>query len=120
MAVGPRATRLKSHLYNYDLLGELQFWKEYLSDAQPRIIVDLGGQSLVVDARLMHADVEWVGVADDDLPFDNTAREDDLFTSAEYDHAMHDSLHADAELEDWEVGDLTSMVEDDDEDDKDT
>lgn len=121
MAVGPRATRLKSHLYNYDLLGELQFWKEYLSDAQPRIIVDLGGQRLVIDARLMHTDVEWVGVADDDLAFDNTAREDDLFTSAEYDQAMHDGQqHADAELENWEVSDLTSMVEEDEHDDEDT
>lgn len=120
MAVGPRATRLKSHLYNYDLLGELHFWREYLSDAQPRIIVDLGGQSLVIDARLMHTDVEWVGVADDDLPYDHTSRDDDLFTSAEYEHAMRDSQqHADAELEDWEVADLTSMT-DDDEDDKDT
>ena len=121
MAVGPRATRLKSHLYNYDLLGELHFWSEYLSDAQPRIIVDLGGQSLVIDARLMHTEVEWVGVADDDLAFDNTAREDDLFTSAEYDHAMHDGQpFADPELEDWEVSDLTSMVEEDEQDDKDT
>jgi hypothetical protein len=122
MAVGPRATRLKSHLYNYDLLGELHFWREYLSDAQPRIIVDLGGQSLVIDTRLMHTDVEWVGVADDDLPYDHKSREDDLFTAAEYDHAMHDGgpQHADAELEDWEVSDLTSMVEGDDDDNKDT
>ena len=51
----------------------------------------------------MHSEVDWVGVADDDLAFDNTAREDDLFTSAEYDLAMHDGQqHADAELEDWE------------------
>lgn len=118
-AVGPRATRLKSHLYNYDLLGELQFWKEYLSDAQPRIIVDLGGQSLVIDARLMHTDVEWVGVANDDLLFENTAREDDLFSTAEYDQAMHqEQQHPDAELEDWESDDL-SIVGDDDADDKD-
>ena len=60
-------------------------------------------------------------MADDDLAFDNTACEDDLFSSAEYDHAMHDGQpHADAELEDWEVSDLTSMVEEDEQDDKDT
>src|SRR6266550_2831292 len=114
MSVGPRATRLKSHLYNYQLLAELHFWKEYLSNSQPRIILDFSGQALVIDAQLMQASVTWQGVPNDDLPFTNVSREDDLFTSAEYEQALSTSQHEDAELEKWEASDFNTMIEQDD------
>jgi hypothetical protein len=110
-AIGPRATSLRSHLYNYELLGELQFWKDYLANGQPRIILDFGGQSLVIDAQLMQTSIDWPGVPGDDLPFENTSREDDLFSAAAYDRAMGEGRHIDAELEEWEVRDLKSMAE---------
>jgi hypothetical protein len=108
-AIGPRATRLKSHLYNYELLGELQFWKEYLANGQPRIILDFGGQSLVIDAQLMQTGLDWPGVPGDDLPFENIVAEEDLFSAAAYDRALNEARHVDAELEEWEVRDLTAM-----------
>jgi len=110
-AVGPRATRLKSHLYNHALLGELHFWQEYLSNAQPRIILDFGGQTLIVDAQLMQARVEWPGVPDDNMPFTNVSREDDLFSSFEYEQVLASAQHVDAELEDWEAEELEAMIE---------
>jgi len=109
--VGPRSTRMKSHLYNYQVLAELQFWREFLSEKQPRIILDFGGQSMVIDAQLMEAEVEWLGVPEDRKSFDNApAREDDLFTSAAYAYALRSS-HADAELEDWEAEELETLVD---------
>ncbi len=116
-SIGARTTRLKSHLYNYELLGELQFWKDYLTNGQPRAILDFGGQSLVIGGELMRGDVEWPGVPDDELPFENVAPPEDLFTVAAYDRALNEARHLDAELEDWEVRDLGAIVEESDPED---
>jgi hypothetical protein len=109
--VGPRATRLKSHLYNRQLLAELQFWKEFLSGKEPRIILEFGGQTMVIEAQLMRAKVEWPGVPGDELSFENTAHEDDLFTISAYDDAMKVG-HLDAELDRWEKSDFETLVDD--------
>ena len=112
---GRRATRFKSHMYNYDLLAELQFWREYLSGGQPRIILNFGEQqSIIIDAHFMSGDVVWSGVHDDTMPFQNVQREDDLFTLAAYDAARRGS---DAEADAWELGDL-ELIEDEEADEE--
>jgi hypothetical protein len=113
-ATGRRATSQKSHMYNYALLGELQFWKEYLSNGEPRMILDFGGQSLVIDAELLSGAAEWPGIPGDVKPFENVVREDDLFTSAAYRRALKGSAESDAELEPWELEDLSALESPDD------
>jgi hypothetical protein len=108
-AIGRRSTSTKSHMYNYQLLGELQFWKEYLSNGQPAIILDFGGQSLVIDAELSSGIAEWPGVHGDVKPFGNTTRDMDLFSSFEYHRAVESNSHPDAELELQELDDLVVM-----------
>jgi hypothetical protein len=80
---GRRATSRKAKMYNEKVLVEVNFWRTYLSGARPRIICDFGGQSLMIGAELLHADIRWPGVPDDALPFTDSVYEEDLFTIAE-------------------------------------
>ena len=105
--IGRRATRLKARMYNIDVLTELQFWKEFLSDGTPRLIFAFGGQALVVDAEFLTTQVEWSGVPDDVQPFANVAARDDLFTMAAYEHALAES--GEAELDEWEAEELAEL-----------
>ena len=113
-ATGKRSTSLKSHMYNYVLLGELQFWKEYLSKGEPHIILDFGGQSLVIDAMLLPGEAEWPGIPGDVKPFENVVRPDDLFSSVAYHRALEGSPDPDAELELWELEDIVALETADD------
>lgn len=109
-AIGRRATSTKSRMYNYDLLGALQFWREYLADGQPHIILDFGGQTLVIDTTLRSGEIDWPGVAGDERPFENVRREDDLFTSAAYVRALETTpSDPDIELEEWELEELEAL-----------
>jgi hypothetical protein len=83
-AVGRKATSAKAHMYNLNVLKELQFWREYLSDGQQHLVLDFGGQTMVIDTSLRSVSVRWPGVPEDATPFANTSHEDDLFSSAEY------------------------------------
>jgi 5-methylcytosine-specific restriction endonuclease McrA len=105
---GRRSTSKKSRMYNYDLLGEVQFWRDYLTDGGQRLIVPLGGPSLILDGTLLSATVYWPGVPGDKRPFLNAVLQDDLFSSAEY-HAALES-DGEAELDEWEV-DLEEELE---------
>jgi len=97
---GRRATSRKSHMYNINVLTEVNFWREFLSDKGPRIIMKFGVQSLVVDAEMMSTTVSWPGVPDDAQPVSYTRAEDDLFTSAEYDDLVRSGLGNDDGEED--------------------
>jgi len=47
--IGATVTRKKSRMFNYDLLGEVNFWRDFLSDSEPRIILNFGkGQHLII------------------------------------------------------------------------
>lgn len=95
--VGRRVTRLKAKMYNDKYLGELYLWISVLAGEQPRFTARLGGQSAIVDARLLAFDIRWPGV-----PHDSPDRrrvepaEDDLFSIADLDDALsgggHDGL----------------------------
>ncbi len=85
-AIGPRVTHTKSHLFNYDLLAEVQFWRDFLSDSSTRIVFPFGpsSQRIVVLTELMHGTVSWPGIpAEHAKPFRNVAYVDDLFSWAE-------------------------------------
>jgi hypothetical protein len=114
---GRRATSMKSHMYNYQVLAELQFWKEYLSNGQPAIYLDFGGQGISIDAALMSGTASWPGVAGDRKEFKNRTREWDLFSAAAYHKAIEGTAHPDAELPFQEVHDLLAMEGHDDDDD---
>jgi hypothetical protein len=87
--IGRRVTRLKAKMYNDKYLGELYLWLSVLTRDQPRLVVKLGGQSLVIEAKLVPFNVEWPGV-DDDAP-DKRVKPvgEDLFSLIELEEAIH-------------------------------
>jgi hypothetical protein len=80
MRIGRRVTSLKARIYNDLYLNEVNFWREYLSGANPRFYLDFGDQSAIVEAKLLTVDVRWPGIPGDDKPFENQFYEEDLFT----------------------------------------
>jgi hypothetical protein len=92
-----RVTHKRSRLFNYDLLGEVQFWRDYLSESRPRIILAFGDsqQCVVVSTALMRGSITWPGIPDEHgKPFKNVEYLDDLFSWGEF-----QQIDADAEEE---------------------
>ena len=87
MRIGRRVTRMKARMYNDLYLNEVNFWREYLSEEQPRFYLDFGDQAAIVEARLLTVGVRWPGIPGDDRPFENQLYEEDLFTIAELEAA---------------------------------
>jgi hypothetical protein len=81
--VGSKVTRKKSRMYNYNILSELNFWRDFLSDGRPRIVLSLGEQRLVIGTTLLQTEITWPGVPGDTRPFRNVAIPDNLFSSHE-------------------------------------
>ena len=82
--VGSRVTKKKSRMFNYDLLGEVNFWRDFLSDSQPRIIFNFGkGQHAIVSTAMMHTEIDWPGIPEKFAkPFKNIDYVEDLFSWA--------------------------------------
>ena len=82
--VGRRVTKKKSRMYNFDVLKEVQFWRDFLLSGQPRLIASFGqSQALVVSSELLSTKILWPGVPPERAKeFKNVAYEDDLFTLA--------------------------------------
>src|SRR5207247_91578 len=66
---GRKATSRASRIHNYDLLGELNFWRDFLSEGSPRITCFFDTQSLIIETELIHTTVDWPGVPEDNRPF---------------------------------------------------
>jgi hypothetical protein len=81
--IGPRSTKKKSRMWNYDLLQEIQFWRDYLGESQPRIILNMDGQSLVISCGLLRSKITWPGIPNDIKEFRTADIEDDLFSVAD-------------------------------------
>ncbi len=81
--IGPKVTRLKAKMYNELYLREVHFWRDYLSSGNPRIIIDFGTQSAVIDAQLLSFEVTSPGIPGDDAPLTNQLYPEDLFTLIE-------------------------------------
>lgn len=81
---GRRATKAKSRMYNGDYVDELQFWRDYLANGTPRIVVHFGSQSLSIDNKPLEVHISWPGVTGDAPRNVRVGHDDDLFTGAEY------------------------------------
>jgi hypothetical protein len=109
--VGAKVTRKKSRTFNYNLLAEVQFWRDYLSESKPRIILPFGHprQTIVVETRLMQGEVTWPGIPRAHaMPFKNIEYLDDLFSWAEY-STLEAGLEDDEEDERLEEHDSEGM-----------
>lgn len=82
--IGARVTRKKSRMYNFNVLSEVQFWRDYLSESQPRIVVKFLDQQFVIGTKLIQSDLLWPGVPDDQRSFKNVSIEENLFSLQEY------------------------------------
>lgn len=86
--IGRRSTSRKSHMYNIDVLGEVQFWRHYLSRGSSRIILRFGRQSLVVDTGLLATEVDYPQIPDDVDKHMKVMYDDDLLSLADYNEAI--------------------------------
>lgn len=112
LAIGKKVTRKQSRIFNYDLLGAIQFWRDFLGDSRSRIILPFGGggQAIVIDTALLEGQVAWPGIpAEHAKPFRNVEYADDLFTSFEL-------MELDADVDD----DYVDEEEEDSDDDIDS
>ena len=84
--IGRRVTRMKASMFNDKYLSEVNFWRDVLSDGQPRFTLNFGSQKLVVSTEFICFGVTWPGIPGDDMLFKNQSYEEDLFTMAELDN----------------------------------
>lgn len=89
---GQRSTHEKSHMYNLDVLTEVQFWRDFLCGSSPRIVCSFGGQSLVVENALLEGEITWPQVAGDTKRHLTVSYEEDLFSLADFHEAMEGEL----------------------------
>jgi hypothetical protein len=107
--IGRRVTRIKARMFNDIYFNEIVFWRDYLSQGQPRFVFDYGSQKAVIDAQLVTFDVDWIGIEGDEKPFKNEVYPEDLFTLSQ----REDSI-AGEELEWDELTDEDEEVQDED------
>lgn len=81
--VGRKVTSLKARMFNDAYLGEIQFWRDFLSGGKPRFILNFGRQSAIVETELLALDVSWEGIPSDTKTFSNQVFEEDLFSFGE-------------------------------------
>lgn len=82
--IGRRVTRMKTNMFNDKYLAEVNFWRDVLSDGQPRFTLNFSSQSLVISTDFISFDVEWPGIPNDEMAFINQSYDEDLFTTAEW------------------------------------
>jgi hypothetical protein len=86
--VGRRVTSKKSRMFNYQYLREVSFWRDFLAEGKPRIILNFDDQSGVIESELVTFSVSWPGIPGDVRPFETDVREEDLFTLSELNEAV--------------------------------
>ena len=92
-------------MFNYDLLGEINFWRSFLGNNEPRIVIDLGSSSLVISTTLLSGDINWPGIPEKFArTFSNVEYAEDLFTWAKLQNVLENEEFFD---------DLDEGVEDD-------
>ena len=82
-AHGSRSTRKQSKLYNEGYLDLLHFWREFLMADEPRRIIRVADQRIVIEGELMPSDVTWPGVPDDFRSYAPKEAQENLFTAFE-------------------------------------
>ena len=77
-------------MFNDAYLGEVHFWRDFLSGGKPRFILNFGHQSCIVESNLISCPVAWPGIPEDVKAFTNQEYSDDLFSLAEFQFATGD------------------------------
>lgn len=67
-------------MFNDLYFSEVNFWRDYLCQGKPKIILNFGNQSAVIDTQFLPFDIRWSGIPGDDKPFKNQVYENDLFS----------------------------------------
>ncbi|MBD2772500.1 hypothetical protein [Iningainema tapete] len=113
--IGRQVTRKKSRIFNYDLLEDVNFWRYFLSDGQPRIIFPFEkGQRIIVSSTMMQGEIEWPGIPEEYAkPFKNVEYPEDLFSLAALANLKNDDL---SEVDNWEDWDSDEDEEQEEED----
>ncbi len=86
--IGRRVTSKKARMWNDVYLGEVNFWRDFLSGGSPKIVLNFGDQSAVIDTELLTFGVDWPGIPGDSKPFSNITYDLDLFSRSEYEDAL--------------------------------
>ena len=83
--VGSRSTRKKARMYNIDFLTEVHFWRDYLFDGKPRLILNFGDNknSLAIENELLRSEISWPKVTEDRSNLLTIQYHDDLFSLAD-------------------------------------
>ena len=82
-SIGRKITRIKSTMYNWLYLQEIQLWREFITQARKRLALRFGKQSIVIENNLPKEDIEWLGIPEDQRKFAFQEYPEDLFTSSE-------------------------------------
>ena len=83
--IGRRVTRRLNRMFNYELLKEVQFWRDFLGEGKPRIVLAFGQpaheQNLQISTDFLATEVDWPGLpAEYSRPFSNVGYEEGLFS----------------------------------------
>ena len=83
--IGRRVTRRLNRRFNYELLKEVQFWRDILGEGKPRILLAFGlpaqDQNVQISTELLSTQVDWPGLpAEYARPFANVGYEEGLFS----------------------------------------
>ena len=105
--IGAKVTHKKARMYNDALLHEIHFWRDFLSEGDPRITYRCGSQALVIGTTLLQSTIAWPGVPGDSIPFRNIQIPETLF-----------SLHDDRDILEDEIEDEDEWPEHEDIDDE--
>lgn len=111
--IGSKVNRKMTRRFNNDLMAEVHFWRDYLGESKPRIIMPFGPkQRLIVSTTPMHGEIVWPGIPEEHAkPFTNVEFLDDLFTWAEF-----NALQGDEEG-DWDDDEEVEYEDDEEETD---
>ncbi|MGD9693625.1 MAG: HNH endonuclease [Phycisphaerales bacterium] len=79
--IGGKVTKKKSRMFNLGVLNELNFWRDYLFEGRPRLVIQFGKKGvLAVSANFLACDISWPGVPPDRAKeFKNAIVEEQLF-----------------------------------------
>lgn len=82
-SIGSKVTKIKSRMYNWEYLQEIQLWREFISQARPRLVLCFGKQAIIIENTLPEGIIEWAGAPDDKKDFVFQKHAEDLFSFAE-------------------------------------
>lgn len=83
--IGRRVTRRLNRMFNYELLKEVQFWRDVLGEGKPRIVLAFGqpahDQNVQISTELLATEVDWPGLPPQYArSFSNVGYEEGLFS----------------------------------------